>query len=165
MKAIVNVDGNWGIGAGNDLLYHLPEDMKFFREKTTGNVTVMGLATFLSLPGQKPLKDRINVVLAADESFYAEGIIICHTMDELFTTLSRFDTDRVFVCGGASIYEQLVPRCDTCYVTKVRESTKPAEKFFPNLDSDENWTLAEESGVMESKGVEFSFCTYKKVSD
>lgn len=162
MKAIVCVDRNWGIGSGNDLLYHLPADMRFFKEKTTGNVTVMGLATFLSLPGQQPLKDRVNVVLAADEDFYADGIIICRTMPELFKTLSRFDSDRVFVCGGASIYEQLLPYCDTAYVTKVDAGDKKAEKFFPNLDEKPEWSLDFVSETQQCKEVSFAFTTYIK---
>ncbi len=162
MKAIVCVDNNWGIGFGNDLLYHIPADMKFFKEKTTGNVTVMGLATFLSLPDQKPLKDRTNVVLAADKDFYADGIIICHTIDELISKLGEYDTDDVFVCGGASIYEQLLPYCDTVYVTKVNEGSKQAEKFFPNLDLKPEWKLTYESEAMTHKDLSFVFTTYTK---
>ena len=67
MKAIVCVDKNWGIGNADSLLFHIPEDMAFFKRKTIGNVVVMGLATFLSLPGQKPLADRVNIVLSNKE--------------------------------------------------------------------------------------------------
>lgn len=162
MKAIVCVDKNWGIGFGNDLLYHIPADMKFFKEKTIGNVTVMGLATFLSLPGQEPLKDRTNVILAADDDFYAEGTVVCHTMEELLQKLTAYDTDSVFVCGGASIYEQLLPFCNTAYVTKVNEGTKQAEKFFPNLDKKPEWKLESISETMEYKGIGFEFTTYVK---
>lgn len=162
MKAIVCADKNWGIGFGNDLLYHIPADMKFFKEKTVGNVTVMGLATFLSLPGQQPLKDRTNIVLAADDSFYADGIIICRTMDELFKKLGEFDTERVFVCGGASIYEQLLPYCDTAYVTKVNDGSRQAEKYFPNLDEKPEWRLTYTSEPVEYKDLTFAFTTYTK---
>ena len=102
MKAIVCVDRNWGIGNGSSLLYHIPADMRFFKEKTIGNVVVMGLATFLSLPGQQPLRDRVNVVLAADPDWNAEGVIAVHSMEELFEELERFDSNTVYICGGAS---------------------------------------------------------------
>ena len=84
MKAIVNVDKNWGIGIGNSLLNHLSPDMKFFKEKTTGNVVVMGKSTFLSFPGQKALPNRVNIVLTKDESWSAPDVIVCHSLDELF---------------------------------------------------------------------------------
>ena len=66
MKAIVAVDKKWGIGKNNDLLFSLPEDMKFFREKTSGKTVCMGYNTLLSFPGSKPLKNRVNIVLAPD---------------------------------------------------------------------------------------------------
>ena len=87
MKAIVCVDKNWGIGNADSLLFHIPEDMAFFKRKTIGNVVVMGLATFLSLPGQKPLADRVNIVLSNKEDWSAPGVIVCHSIDELFELL------------------------------------------------------------------------------
>lgn len=162
MKAIVCVDKNWGIGSANELLYHIPEDMKFFKHKTMGNVVIMGQATFLSLPNQQPLSDRVNIVLCDDENWSAPGIVVCHSLDELFEHLKRYDTKTVFVCGGASIYAQLMPYCDTAYVTKV-DSCKPADKFFPDLDKDENWVLAREKEEMEYKGIRYRFTTYKSI--
>ena len=162
MKTIVCVDNNWGIGNANDLLYHIPADMKFFKEKTIGNVVVMGLATFLSLPGQKPLTDRVNVVIAADKEWSAPGVIVCHSLEELFVLLKRYDTNTVFAIGGASIYEQLLPYCDTAYVTKVA-SSKPADKFFPNLDEKEDWVIDCEGEEQEHKGLNFKFTTYKRI--
>lgn len=162
MKAIVNADKNWGIGNSNELLFHIPEDMKFFKQKTMGNVVVMGLATFLSLPGQKALPDRVNIVISNDEKWSAPDVVAVHSLDELFAELSRFDTNTVFVCGGASIYEQLVPYCDTVYVTKV-DSSKPADRFFPNLDENPDWVLAKEGEEMDFKGVKYKFTTYKSI--
>lgn len=161
MKAIVCVDKNWGIGSNNDLLYHIPADMKFFKEHTMGNVVVMGLATLLSLPGQKALPGRTNVVLCDDLSWSAPDVTVCHSMPELLETLKQFDTESVYVCGGASVYAQLIPYCDTAYVTKVDAGDKAAEKFFPNLDNESSWSLAEESEVMEHKELQFRFTTYK----
>ncbi len=76
MKTIVCVDNNWAIGCSNDLLYHIPADMKHFKEKTMGNVVVMGLATLLSFPNRKPLKDRVNIVLCDEPDFQCENTII-----------------------------------------------------------------------------------------
>ncbi len=164
MKAIVCVDDNWAIGSGNDLLYHIPEDMKFFKSKTIGNVVVMGMATFLSFPNQKPLVDRTNIVLSDDPDFNPDGVTVVRSMDELFTLLGRFEKDTVYVIGGASIYAQLVPYCTTVYVTKVKAS-QPADKFFPNLDKDENWILTKQGEELEYKGLKYSFTKYTNVEN
>lgn len=161
MKTIVNVDNNWGIGIGDKLLNHIPADMKFFRETTTGNVVVMGRATFMTFPGPKALPNRVNIVITGDKNWSAPDVTVCHSMDELFEELKKYDTDSVFVIGGSSVYEQLLPYCDTAYVTKV-DSAKPADKFFPNLDEMQEWSVADESESMEHNGTQFRFLTYKK---
>lgn len=164
MKEIVCVDNNWGIGKSNELLYHIPEDMKFFKEKTVGNVVVMGLATLLSFPKSEPLKDRVNIVLCDDKEFKKDGVILVGSIEELFEVLKRYDTDTVYVIGGASVYAQLLPYCDTVYVTKV-DSSKEADKFFPNLDEDENWMMVKEGETLESKGFKYKFTKYKNIQD
>lgn len=161
MKAIVNVDKNWGIGIGNELLNPIPADMKFFRETTTGNVVVMGRKTFLSFPGPRALPKRVNIVITNDKEWNAPDVIVCHSVEELFEALKAYDTDSVFVIGGSSVYEQLVPMCDTVYVTKV-ETSKPADKFFPNLDADASWNIDFEGEEQEHNGEKFRFLTYKK---
>ncbi len=162
MKAIVCVDKNWGIGNANELLFHIPEDLKFFKAKTIGNVIVMGRETFNSLPGRKALADRVNIVMSSDQSWSAEGVVVCHSINELFEELKRFDSNTVYVCGGASIYQQLIPYCDTAYVTKV-DTAKPSDKFFPNLDMSADWVLAREKEEMEYKGLRYRFTTYKSI--
>ena len=162
MKAIVSVDKNWGIGSGNDLLYHIPADMRFFKNTTINNVVIMGQATFFSLPNSQPLKDRINIVLAADESWSHEGVITCHTMEEVLGVANRFDPDRVFVCGGASIYAQMIEYCDEAYITKVDDEAENVEKFFPNLDEMPDWELAETQEPQEHNGITFTFTTYRR---
>ena len=161
MKTIVNVDKNWGIGLGDKLINHIPADMKFFKEKTTGNVVVMGKTTFLTFPGQKALPNRVNIVLTTDHEWSADNVIVCHSLDELFEQLERYDTDTVFVIGGSKVYEQLLPYCDTAYVTKV-ETEKRADRFFPNLDEAEGWEIINKGEILEHNDVRFRFVTYKK---
>lgn len=161
MKAIVNVDNNWAIGMGDSLLNHVPADMKFFKEKTIGNVVVMGRATFLTFPGPKALPNRVNIVLTTDKSWSAPDVIVCHSTEELFEQLKRYDTDTVYVIGGSSVYEQLLSYCDTAYVTKV-DTAKPADKFFPNLDENSAWELICEGNEQYHNDIEFRFTTYKK---
>lgn len=161
MKTIVNVDKNWAIGMGDSLINHIPADMKFFKEKTTGNVVVMGRSTFLTFPGPKALPNRVNIVLTTDTQWNAPDVIVCHSTQELFAQLARYDTNTVYVIGGSSVYEQLLPYCDTAYVTKV-DTAKPADKFFPNLDEKDEWECVSEGEEQEHKEAKFRFVTYKK---
>lgn len=161
MKAIVNVDNNWGIGIGDKLLNHIPADMKFFKETTTGNVVVMGRATFLTFPGPKALPNRTNIVLTTDKKWCAPDVTVCNSLDELFELLKSYDSDNIFVIGGSNVYEQLLPYCDTVYVTKVN-SAKEADKFFTNLDASSDWVVKCEGETMEHNGTEFKFVTYEK---
>ena len=78
MNLIAAVDKNWAIGRNNKLLVSIPDDMKFFRETTTGKVVVMGRKTLESFPGKKPLKNRVNIVLTGDRSYQADGAETCH---------------------------------------------------------------------------------------
>ena len=162
MKVIVNADKNWAIGMGDSLINHIPADMKFFKDKTTGNVVVMGRSTFLTFPGKKALPNRVNIVLTTDKNWCVPDVIVCHSTDELFKQLERYDSDTVYVIGGSSVYEQLLPYCDTAYVTKV-DTSKPADKFFPNLDETSDWKVVSEGDEQEHNGVKFRFTTYKKV--
>ncbi|MBR4451126.1 MAG: dihydrofolate reductase [Clostridia bacterium] len=161
MKEIVCVDNNWAIGKSNDLIYHIPDDMKFFRQKTTGNVVVMGLATLKSFPDGRPLKNRINIVLCDDPSFECEGAVIVSSIDELLRETAKYNTDDVFIIGGASVYAQMLPYCDTAYITKV-DSESPADKYFPNLDEIEEWELTEESEEYDYNGLKYKFTVYNK---
>lgn len=159
MKAIVAVDLNWGIGCGGKLLQPIPEDMKFFKEKTIGNVVVMGRETFESLPGKKPLKDRVNIVLSRSESFNDDSLIICNSIDETLKELQKYENDKIFIIGGETVYKQFLPYCEELYVTKILNEYE-ADRFFPNIDIMSNWDLIKESEVKEYNNVRYVFSTY-----
>ena len=159
MKAIVAVSRNYGIGNDNSLLFHIPEDLKFFKAMTLNKVVVMGRKTLESLPGGKPLKDRTTVVLSSSKSI--DGAITASSKDDLFDILSKYNTDDIMICGGEQIYNLLLPLCDTSYVTKI-DKEACADKFFPNLDLLPEWKLIEESDEKEHNGIKFKFTTYKK---
>ncbi len=162
MKTIVAVDEKWGIGKNNDLLFAIPEDMKFFRETTLNKVVVMGSNTLKSFPGGQPLKNRVNIVLWPDGE-ERDDVIIARSLEELSDILSSYDTDDVFIIGGAMFYKTMLPYCDTAYITKVRADGQ-AQVFFENLDKLSEWTLDEESEVFDNGQYKFSFCTYKNNS-
>ena len=90
MKTIVAVDVKWGIGKANDLLFSIPEDMKHFREITSGKTVVMGLNTLRSFPGGKPLKNRINIVLSNEDVEPQENLIVCRSMEALLDELKKY---------------------------------------------------------------------------
>jgi len=159
MKAIVAVDLNWGIGYKGNLLERIPEDMKFFKQTTTGKVIVMGRETFESLPGKEPLKDRINIVLSTSMQFSDKRIIICRSLNQLFNELEKFPTDDVFVIGGEKVYTQLLPYCTEAFVTKI-ENIYIADKYFINLDKDERWKLINIGESKSYNGVRYSFVKY-----
>ncbi len=162
MKAIVAVDVKWGIGKNNDLLFSIPEDMKFFREKTSGKVVCMGYNTLLSFPNSKPLKNRTNIVLAP-EGVERDDCTIVHSLDELFATLKNYDDDEIFVIGGAMFYRTMVDYCSEVYVTKVN-ADGDATVFYPNLDERENFELVYVSEPITTNCLEIRFTTYKNKS-
>ncbi|MDF2530984.1 MAG: dihydrofolate reductase region [Clostridia bacterium] len=159
MKAIVAVDLNWGIGYRGNLLLRIPDDMKFFKQMTLGKVVIMGRETFESLPGQEPLKDRINIVLSKSECFKNEKITICRSLDELFQELRKYNLDEVLVIGGESVYAQLLPYCTEAYVTKI-ESKQVADKYFINLDKEEAWEIVSIGEMRSYNNTQYSFLNY-----
>ncbi len=158
MKAIVHVDKNWGIGRGNALMFRLPEDMKFFKQTTTGNVVVMGGNTLRSFPGGRPLKDRKNIVLsrAMEER---EDCTVVRSEAQLFAAI-KDSAGEVYVIGGESIYTLLLPYCEAALVTKVM-ADGGADAFFPNLDGDASFVLESRSAPVQTNGYTIEFCTYK----
>ena len=161
MKAIVAVDKNWGIGKNNDLLFSIPEDMKFFRQTTLGKVVVMGSNTLKSFPNGNPLKNRTNVVLS--KRVKRDDCIVVTSLEELFIKIKEFDDSEVFVIGGAMLYKTLLPYCDEVLVTKV-DATADADVFFENLDKLPNWSLFSESDSLISNGKTIKFTVYKNHS-
>ena len=159
MNLIAAVSENWGIGKNNRLLFNIPRDMKFFRETTMGKTVILGRKNLESFPGGKPLKNRTNVVLTHNKSFHAEGVLTAHSIDELLS-MPCVDKDS-FVIGGESVYRQLLPYCDTCYITKVFE-TPECDRFMVDLDKSGEWRLASETEKEEDNGHIISFCVYEK---
>ena len=161
MKAILSADRNWGIGYQNKLLVSIPSDMRFFREMTEGKVIVMGRKTLESFPNGLPLKKRINVVLTHDRSYQVKDAVIVHDKEELLEELKKYREDDVFVVGGGSVYELLLPYCDTAYVTRI-DMEYQADTFFPDLDQDPEWELTEESDEQTCFDIEFTFTVYRR---
>lgn len=158
--SILSVDNKWGIGKKNGLLFHLPLDMKFFRETTLNHIVCMGENTLLSFPNSKPLKNRKNIVLSGDESHNYEGVENIHNFNEFVSLIIALgQKEDVYVIGGASIYRQTLPYVDKVLLTKVLADGE-AEVFFPNLDEDPNFKCVEESGIFQDGEYQIKFTTY-----
>ncbi|MGN0341700.1 MAG: dihydrofolate reductase [Roseburia sp.] len=161
MNLIAAVDANWGIGYKNKLLVSIPDDMKFFRETTTGKVVVMGRKTLESFPNGKPLKNRVNIVLTKDPRYQVEGAIVVHDMDELHAELAKYPSEDIYVIGGESIYRQLVDECDVAHITKI-DFSYVADAYFPNLDEKEEWVITEDSDEQTYFDLEYYFLKYER---
>lgn len=161
MNLIVNADKNWGIGKNNELLVHIPNDMKMFRETTTGHVVVMGRKTLESFPGGKPLPKRTNVVLTTDMEYEAKGAEIVHSKEELMEFLASYDENDIYIIGGESIYRMMLPYCKRAIVTKL-DYAYDADTFFPNLDELEDWKVSAESEEQTYFDVEYTFMEYTR---
>ena len=96
MQAIVAADNNWGIGYQNRLLESIPSDMKFFRQKTTGNVVVMGRKTLESFPNGLPLKNRVNIVLTKNKNYQVKDAVIVHSEEELLEELKKYPSEKIY---------------------------------------------------------------------
>ena len=158
IRAIVAVDKNWGIGKKNDLLFSLPLDMKFFREKTLNHTVCMGYNTLLSFPNSKPLPKRKNIVLCAD-NVSRDDVVMVHSLDDMLKAIKAEEGD-VFIIGGAMFYRTMLCYCDEVLVTKV-DADGGAEVFYENLDNHENFECVYQSEVFEDNGLNIRFTTYK----
>lgn len=164
LRAILCCDNKFGIGKKNDLLFHLPLDMKFFRETTSGHTVAMGENTLISFPNSKPLKNRTNIVLSGDITHNHDRVINVHSLDDFKKEIrNHLEVGDVFIIGGASIYNQMLPYYDEIYLTKVNEDGG-AEVFFKNVDEDPSYELIKQGEPLLDNGHEISFCTYKNLN-
>ncbi len=159
MELIVAVYDDWGIGRDGTQPIALSADRKFFRETTKGAMVIVGRKTLADFPGGKPLPNRVNVVMTRQD-LVQEDVVICHSPEEAVRLAS--EASRAMVIGGGSIYRQMLPYCDTAYVTKVHTTPK-SDTFFPNLDNDPQWKLAEILQEGEEDGIAYQMCLYKRI--
>ncbi len=160
MELIVAVYDDWGIGAGGTQPIALSADRKFFRETTKGAMVIVGRKTLADFPGGKPLPNRVNVVLTRQNADIAD-VVVCHSPEEAVAVAKT--AQRAMVIGGGSVYKQLLPYCDTAYVTKVHAQPE-SDTFFPNLDADASWKLEQVLQSGEENGIPFEMCLYKRIS-
>ena len=159
MELIVAVYDDWGIGKEGTQPVALSADRKFFRETTRGAMVIVGRRTIEDFPGQKPLPGRVNVALTR-KGGEIPGFTVCGSPEEAAKLAET--AERAMVIGGGSIYRQMLPLCDTAYVTKVH-CTPESDTYFPNLDDDPCWELAQVLQSGEEDGIAFEMCLYRRV--
>lgn len=159
MELIVAVFDDWGIGKDGTQPIALSADRKFFRETTKGSMVIVGRKTLADFPGGKPLPNRVNVVLTRQDAEIPD-VVICHSPEDAVELAKT--AQRAMVIGGGSVYNQLLPYCDTAYITKVHV-TPESDTFFPNLDEDTHWKLTEVLQAGEEDGVSYEMCLYKRI--
>lgn len=161
MNVIVNVDRNWAIGNKGKLLVSIPNDLKMFRNETSGKVVILGRKTLATFPQGLPLKNRTNIVLTKDENFKAQDAIIVHSVEEVLEEVKKYPTEDVYVIGGDSVYKQFLPYCDTAIVTRTDQAYE-ADAYFPNLEKDPAWKMTAESEEQTYFSLEYTFQRWER---
>ena len=160
ISAIVARADNLVIGKDNDLPWHLPGDLKWFKEKTLNRHIILGRKCFESMP--KPLPRRINIVVTRDQSYFHSGAVITHSIDEALAYAKAQGETEAFILGGGEIYKQTVPLWDKLYLTEVH-ATPEGDVTFPEVDlSNYKLSFEERHAADEKNEFDFTFKIYEK---
>ena len=158
MNIIVAANKDWGIGYNGEQTVIIPEDREYFREITDGGIVIVGRKTFESMG--KPLPNRRNIVLTNKRDYQARGVTVAHSMNEALEKIKPNNSHKVFIIGGAEVYNQFLPWCSYVYVTKIEVVTE-ADRFFPDLDKLTDWELMHQGDILQSNNMWFSFDLYR----
>ena len=162
ISLIAAVAQNRAIGKDNQLLWHLPEDMRYFRETTRGKTVIMGRKTWESLPAAfRPLPGRRNIVVTRDLQYVAAGATLAHSLPEAITAAGN--DGETFVIGGAELYRQALPLAQRLYLTEVAEASA-GDAFFPDYPATEWQEVSRTPQRSERPGqpaIEFAFVVYQ----
>lgn len=161
ISIIVAAATNQAIGKDNQLLWHLPNDLRFFKKTTTGHPIIMGRMTYESVG--KPLPNRRNIIISRQPDYQAEGTETVHSLEEAIE-LAGQHTEEIFIVGGAAIYALALERTDRIYLTRVAASPE-ADTFFPEFD-EAAWKLvsSEPHPSDEKHAYPYSFLIYDRIS-
>ena len=155
ISMISSMGKNRELGRKNDLIWHIPKDMKFFKNTTMGHTVVMGRKTFESLP--KALPGRKNIVISSNAEYQAQGATVVTSVEE---ALQIADNEEVFVIGGGKIYAEFLPYADKLYLTEIDAECEDADTYFPHFNKSEY--IKEIINYYDIGGVEFYHVVYKK---
>ena len=162
MNMIVAVDENWAIGNKGELLVRIPNDQKMFRNETINKVVVLGRKTMDTFPQKQPLPKRTNIILTRNPEYTVQDAIVVHSVEELLEELKNYNSEDVYIIGGDSVYQQMLPYCDVAHVTYIEQSYA-ADSYFPNLDKDPEWALVAESDEQTYFDITYYFRKYERI--
>ena len=159
VSLIVAAGTNNAIGKDNQLLWHLPKDLQFFKQTTWAMPVVMGRKTFESLGG-KPLNGRVNIIITRQKDWSHEGVVVVHSFADALFFAKESDYNEVFIAGGGEIYAQAMPQANKIYMTRV-DAVIDGDTFFPEIDSSD-FALSNEvlHAPHEKHAYGFSFQTW-----
>ena len=153
------MDNNHVIGNNNQLPWHLPEDLKFFKRTTMGHPIAMGRKTWDSIG--RPLPGRENIVITRNPEFLCEGCTVLNSVEALLE-FSQQNADEIFVIGGAEIFKLILPYADKLYLTRIYDEFK-GDTFFPELNMEEWSLLSREQGIKDEKNpYDYEFMIYER---
>lgn len=152
ISIIVAIAENMAIGKNNDLLWHIPEDMKQFKKITSGHTVIMGKRTYESLP-RRPLRNRKNIVITDIPGEQIEGCIMAYSIDDAVKKCDPAEEN--FIIGGASIYRQFLPLADRLYLTRVHKNFE-GDVFFPSIEWSA-WKLVSKTDFAPDENNDFSY--------
>ncbi len=155
ISIIVAIAENNAIGKNNQLLLHIPGDLKRFKKLTTGHTVIMGKNTFKSLP-KRPLPNRTNIVISDNKNDKFQGCIMAYSIKDALSKCK--DDEENFVIGGGSIYKQFLKYADKLYITKIHKSFQ-ADTYFPEINYKE-WNLISKEDFSLDEKNSYSFLTF-----
>lgn len=161
MNIIAAYDKNNGLGYKGKLLCHLSKDLKQFKELTQNKVVIMGRKTMESLPNQKPLPNRRNIVLTRKPNELPQGFEGVSGLAQLTLLLANVKDEDIWIIGGGEIYKLFMPFCDKLYITEIN-SVFEADTFFPEFKSKREWVENKRSKTMVEDDIEYSFVEYTR---
>lgn len=149
------------IGKNNQLIWHLPADLKHFKNLTTGHSIIMGRKTFDSIG--KALPNRNNFVISRQNHIHAEEIILCNSLDEAILKAKSLSRGDIFIIGGADIYQQAIDIADQVILTRLHDYFD-GDAFFPELASQDWEIIQTERGITDERNpYQYSFLTYQRI--
>ena len=164
VSLIVAVSENGVIGNDNDLIWHLPKDMKFFKDTTQGHHVIMGRKNFESIPHKfRPLPNRINVIVTRQSGYVAENCVVVNSVEESIEVAKKNGDTEPFVIGGGQIYKVALENnlIDRIYLTRIHH-TFEGDTFFPNLSEDWKVIATEDCKADEKNKYDYSFLVLEK---
>jgi dihydrofolate reductase len=165
ISIIVAVAENNVIGKDNTLIWHLPADMKYFKEKTSGHCIITGRKNYESIPEKfRPLPNRTNIVITRQKDYFAPGAIVVGSIEDAIEKAKETGDLEIFIIGGAEIYRQSIHLADKLYITQIHNKFE-GDAFFPEIDTTKWKKTSETKGIVDEKNTyKHGFLVFEKIA-